>query len=206
MDESDDLALLRAWQAGDTKAGSALFDRHFEALYRFFSSKAAAAADDLVQQTLLACVKGGSGFRGDASFRAYLLAIARRELYRWFEKSQRDAGKLDFDEISVAALGTGLDTALVKKGEERVLLEALRRLPLEQQIVLELYFFEHIRGHDLVVALGIPTGTVRSRIRLALERLRKELASIERDPEALTVTMTTLEGWAEALRADRSET
>jgi RNA polymerase sigma-70 factor (ECF subfamily) len=204
--ERSDHELAEAWRGGDKKAGSELFDRHFDALYRFFAGKIGDAADDLVQQTLTACIRGGQGYRGDASFRAYLFAIARHELYRWFEKRQRDATPVDFDEVSVLDFGTSPSALVARRDDERVLLEAVRRLPLEQQIVVELYFFERLRGRDLVAALGIPEGTVRSRLRLALERLRREIEAIERKPDVLTSTLTTLDGWASSLRSDEGET
>lgn len=202
MTERSDHELAEAWRAGDKKAGSELFDRHFDALYRFFAGKVGEAADDLVQQTLTACIRGGQGWRGDASFRAYLFAIARHELFRWFEKRQRDATPCDFDQLSVLDLGTSPSAVVARQDDERVLLHALRRLPLEQQIVVELYFFERLRGRDLIAALGIPEGTVRSRLRLALERLRREIEAVERSPDVLTSTLTTLDGWANALKGD----
>ena len=200
----NDLELVRAWQGGDIRAGGELFDRHVDPLYRFFLGKVGDAADDLVQQTLTACLRNGEQYRGDASFRAYLFAIARRQLYAHLERRQREGTRLDFARMSLHDLGTSPSGALVRKEDERLLLEALRRLSLEQQIVVELYFFERLRGRDLVEALGIPSGTVRSRLRLALDHLRQIITSIERSPELLSNTITTIDGWAQSIRAVRA--
>jgi RNA polymerase sigma factor (sigma-70 family) len=193
---SSDIELVHAWQGGDARAGSELFDRHFDVLYRFLVSKVGEAADDLVQQTFTACIRGKVAYRGESSFRAYLFAIARHELYRFLERRAREGPPCDVAELSLHDLGTSPSSAVARKEDERVLLEALRRLPLQQQLVVELYYVEHLRGHDLVAALGIPAGTVRSRLRLALERLRHELEAIAQSPTCLESTQMTLDRWA----------
>jgi len=206
MSDKSDADLLAAWRTGDNRAGNELFDRHFESLYRFFVHKVGVQAEDLVQQTLLACLRGGAGWRGDASFRAYLFAIARHELFHHFAKQHKRPEPIDLSVVSIAEIGASPSQFAAARGEDRLLLEGLRRLPLELQIALELYFFEGLRGADLVAALDLPPGTVRSRIRRGLERLKIELEALERAPARLETTMTTLRGWAAAVRdqAERS--
>ena len=76
-----DMALLEQWRAGDREAGQALFARHFREIYRFFEYRVGGDADDLAQRTFLACVTARDQFRGLSSFRTFLFAIARNELY-----------------------------------------------------------------------------------------------------------------------------
>jgi RNA polymerase sigma factor (sigma-70 family) len=196
VSDRTDPELLQSWRDGDTRAGSELFDRHFDVLYRFLASKVGDAADDLVQQTFTACIRGGVAYRGESSFRAYLFAIARHELYRFLERRRREGPPCDVAELSLHDLGTSPSVAIARKEDERVLLDALQRLPLEQQLVVELYYIEGLRGRDLVAALGIPPGTVRSRLRLALDRLRREVEAIAQAPNCLASTRATLDGWA----------
>lgn len=200
MNERSDLELVQAWRAGDDEAGSELFERHFDALYRFFVVKVADAADDLVQQTFTACTRAPDGYRGEASFRAYLFAIARHELYHWLQRRHRDLEQQQICGASLSDLGTTPSAAVARKEDERALLEALRRLPLDQQIVVEMYYFERLRGRDLAAALGIPEGTIRSRLRLALARLRRELVALSDASSALGPTLTNLGDWARGLR------
>jgi len=70
--------LLQAWQGGDREAGNQLVDRHFDAITRFFRNKVCSDDDvaELVGQTFLGCTTGKDRFRGDASVRQYLYAIA----------------------------------------------------------------------------------------------------------------------------------
>ncbi len=205
MGETTDLELVRAWQAGDAKAGGELFDRHFDVLYRFVASKIGDAADDVVQQTFVACIRGGVGYRGESSFRAYLFAIAKHELYRFVERQARDRPACDPGELSLHDLQTSPSGAIARREDERLLLAALRRLPIEQYLVVELYYLERLRGQDLVAALGIPSGTVRSRLRLALARLRKEIEALAESPEALADTRSTIDRWVAALDRDDDE-
>src|SRR6185436_16740094 len=79
-DADDDLALLQSWRNGDQRAGELLCGRHFDDVYRFFEHKLPGEADDLTQQTFMACVRARDQFGGRSAFRTYLFTIARNEL------------------------------------------------------------------------------------------------------------------------------
>jgi RNA polymerase sigma factor (sigma-70 family) len=106
VDPSSDVALLDAWRDGDKSAGNTLFERHFEALYRFFRNKIDDGIEDLVQETFLACIATKDSFRGDSSFRTYLFVIARNTLYAHWKKRARRANDVDIGELSVEAMST----------------------------------------------------------------------------------------------------
>jgi len=194
-----DFELLSAWSAGDAAAGNALFERHFAPLYRFFRNKVADGVDDLVQQTLLACVEGRVRFRQDSSFRTYMLAAARNILIRHCERKRRDAA-IDLDEVSAHDLGTSPSSLLVRRAEERLVLEALRRIPLDDQIALELYYWEGLSGSELGRVLEIPEAAARSRVRRGMERLRDRLGAIAATPAELASTTSDLDRWARSLK------
>lgn len=200
-DVKTDRELLEAWAAGDAEAGNTLFDRHFASLYRFFRNKAGDAADDLVQATFLGCVEARHRFRGDASFRTWLLSIARRKLYDRFRERDRDAKRFDPEASSVADLGASPSAVLANKAEHALLLSALRRIPLNSQVALELYYVEGMRGPMIAEVLGIPEPTVRGRLRRGLEQLRREIEASGSSAALVRSTLADLEGWAESLRA-----
>jgi RNA polymerase sigma-70 factor (ECF subfamily) len=158
-----DRDLLDGWRAGDAAAGSELFERHFDALYRFFRGKAEGGVDDLVQETFLACLRSRDALRGEASFRTYLFTVARHELYAYWRNRQRRAGDVDVGEISLADLATSPSGVVARKAEHQLLLRALRAIPLDLQIALELHFWQGLTGPELAVVLEVPEGTVRSR-------------------------------------------
>ena len=200
MDDAhdDDDDLLERWRAGDKRAGNALFERHFRSLVRFFRNKVSTGIEDLVQETLLACLRGRDRLRDDNSFRAYMFGTARFQLYEHLRRSAKQ--EVDVEEHSVADLAPGLSTAYAKKHEQRLLLDALRRLPIEYQVTLELYYWEGLSGPELAAALGIPEPTVRGRIRRGSERLKVEMEKLAASPELLTSTLGDLEGWLAQLK------
>lgn len=192
--------LLAAWQAGDREAGGELIDRYFQPVRRFFENKVADGIEDLIQQTFLACVRHREQIRDADAFRGYLFAAARTKLYDYLAKRMKSQAVTDFTVSSITDLGISPSEAVAAGDDRRLLLQALRTLPVEIQIALELYYFERVRGRELEIALDVPPGTVRSRLRRGLELLRKRIEELAASPEALRETSTNLERWAAELR------
>jgi RNA polymerase sigma factor (sigma-70 family) len=193
-----DSELLEAWQAGDRRAGHELFTRHFKSIRRFFANKVGGDAEELVQSTFARCVEGRDRFRNRSSFRTFLFGIARnvlREHFRW-----RKLEQFDPDRHSVEYSGAGPSTLLAAKQEQRLLLEALRRIPLEHQTLLELYFWEKLSASQIAEIFEIPENTVRTRIRRGKALLREQLTLLAKSPEVLDSTLGGLDAWAASLR------
>ncbi len=197
MKGESDLELLERWRGGDTRAGNALFERHFESIYRFFLHKVADDATDLVQRTFLACTEARDRFRGASSFRTYLFAIARNELLVFFRKRRQDT---DAGASSVADLAPSPSTALVRRLEHRLLLEALRTIPLDLQIALELHYWEEMSATEIAEVLEVPVGTAKSRLRRAREALAEKITALEDDPARAKTTLANLDAWAVSLK------
>lgn len=193
-----DFELLERWAGGDHAAAEALIGKYFRPLYRFFRNKLRDGHEDLVQQTLLACLEGRARFLGHASFRTYLFQTARFQLYAHLRK-RRAAPSVGLDSNAFATRATSPTAGLARAEEKRLLLEALRRLPLHDQIVLELQLWESLTGPEIAEVLGIPEPTVRSRLRRALSRLRNELHRLEAGNVGLRDTSDNLEKWAARL-------
>jgi RNA polymerase sigma-70 factor (ECF subfamily) len=173
MDDPDQ-ELLARWRAGDRASGQALFERHFDSLYRFFRNKCEGDCDELVQATLLACLDARQQFRGDARFKTYLFAIARNKLYHHYRDRKRDPA-LDLSVTSVADLITTPGTVLARDQTHRALLDALRQLPLEQQTLLELHYWEEMDTIELGAVFEAPPATIRTWLFRARARLRELL-------------------------------
>jgi RNA polymerase sigma-70 factor (ECF subfamily) len=80
------------------------------------------------------------------------------------------------------------------------LLEGLRSIPLQFQVVLELSFWERMTAREIGEVVGAPEGTVRTRLRRAKELLAKELRRIENLGVPLETTIAQLDDWAAAVR------
>src|SRR5262245_53328678 len=175
MTETTDIALLDQWRNGDAAAGEALFQRHFDSIYGVFETKCEADADELVQATFLACLRARDQFRKEASFRTYLFTIARHELYRVLRGRQRDGARLDFELSSIADLVSTPGTRIARNQEHQRLVEVLRQLPVEQQTLLELHYWESMEIADLAEVFEVPQATIRTRLHRARKLLRERM-------------------------------
>ncbi len=200
-DAASDFDLLTRWREGEEEAGRDLFGRYFDSVYRFFRNKVDEAAEDLTQQTFMGLVQGKDRFRGDASFRTYLFMIARKKLYSYLRKGQRRADPLRFDSTSVADLGlVSPSRAVADRQEHQLLLQALRRLPVEMQVALELFYWEELTVTEIAEVLETPVGTVKSRLQRARARLDTVIAELSQSEALLRSTVDNFELWAKQLQ------
>jgi len=193
-DRSDE-DLLAAWRAGDGNSGELLWRRHSRSVLRFFRNKVPwAVALDLAQRTVERFLRSEQPVR---SFRGCLLGVAKHELFDYLRS-----------ELRRKRLDTGLETLVIEdviespeqwvsaKRERRVLLHALRCLPLPIQIVLELRYWERMSDREIAEVLEWPVGTVKTRILAGRSTLRREVERLTASPELLRSTLDTLEKWA----------
>lgn len=178
---SDDEQLLTAWQAGDQGAGSTLFRRHFGSVRRFFRTKVPQGdVEDLIQNTFTGCVMARERFRAESSFRTFLFSVARRQLYKFIRDRASHDARVDPDlgVSSINGLGLTPSAVVAAREEEGYLLQALQRVSVEHQIMLELYYWEQIQGAEIAEILDIAPATVRTRLHRARKALEPELRKL----------------------------
>lgn len=193
MEEPSDLELLGAWRSGDAQAGNVLCKRHVDGLYRFFRTKVSSGAEDLVQQTLTAAVEAKERFAGEAPFRGYLFGIARNLLRAEFRRRSKSPSDPDFSTQSIEDCDPSPSTALREAQQRDLLARALRRIPVDFQIALELYYWENMTGPELAQVLGISEPGVRSRLRRAKEAVRKVMETLGASSEDTATSMRSLD-------------
>lgn len=201
----EDAELLEAWRRGDGAAGSELFERHYPPIVRFFANKVAGDPADLIQETFEACVSGRDRLREGGSFSAYLFGAAYNVLRRHYERSRKHGERFDPATASAEDLSPGPATMMSQRDEQRVLLAALRRIPLEQQVVLELFYWEGMTSAAIAEALAMPHGTVRTRLRRARALLEEAIVGLHADPRLLERTLDDLDGWASQIRETNAQ-
>jgi RNA polymerase sigma factor (sigma-70 family) len=194
-----DAELLRAWADGHKPAGEQLFERHFEAIARFFRNKLPADShhEDLIQQTFLGCVEARDRFRGDASFRSFLFAIAHNQLGKHWRSRSRD--RLDFQSISAVDIDPSPSAVVARDQDQQKLLLALRRLPIDSQVALELHYWEAMTAAEIGEVLDVPLGTAKTRLRRAKQLLEGELRTLEVGSGRLDTEMG-LDTWARGVK------
>ncbi len=195
-----DHQLLAAWRAGDPNAGERLFERHYDAIARFFYNKAGEQAPDLIQRTFLACFEARDKLREDTRFRGFLFGIARNVLYDHFRKRRRHDHRIDFGARSVEDMGPTPTSMIAREQEIQLLMHALRKIPLDFQVILELYYWEGMSARELGETLDIPEGTARTRLRRARQLLDRQLKRLARSPRLLQSTVSDMDSWVSRIR------
>lgn len=201
---STEAGWLARWSAGDDEAGRAFAQAVFPALWRFFANKVDEAdAADLIQQTLLSCLSSAKRVSGARSFSAYLFSIARNALVRHLGTRGL---VLDVDgrtELPAASV-TSPSNVLARRAEHRTLLEALRSLPVDLQVAIELRYWEELDSSEIADVLGVPASTVRGRLQRAREQVQRRIDELAKEGP-LGETGTNLEQWAAEVRAGFDE-
>ena len=191
MGEEGDLDLLARWREGDNEAGSALFAKYFRQIFGFFEGKVPDEAEDLTQRTFEACIESRDRFRGDGSFRGYIFGIARFQLLRHL-KRRGSRALVDADSQSLCDLGISPSRAFAHQQREDLLRQALANIPVDFQISIELFYWHDLTVPEIASALGVPDGTVKSRLNRARRDLRRALKRLRVSPELIESTLQLL--------------
>lgn len=192
FDEADpDRELVERWQAGDLDSFEALVRRHegrvYRLLYRMLGSHE--EAQDVAQETFLNLHRHGLRFRRHSRFSTFVYRVAanaalnrRRSLGRDRNRVQRLAAR--------QAAGDHLPQApcdpeenLTRGEVGRRVHEALLTLPERLRLPLVLFDLEGLPYSEIARVVGVPEGTVKSRIHRARQALREELCDLVRASE-----------------------
>jgi RNA polymerase sigma factor (sigma-70 family) len=170
----DDESLFARWCRGDRRAAQQLAQRYYGYLCRYFERRAHGNCEDLVQQTLLAVLDAGMRFRGDSTFRSYLLGTARNQLHLHTRQRKREA--TDPFECDIV-VSVGVQTAFeagADPAEYTWLDAALSRVSADLREVVTLAFWNGLSAPEISSITGVPLNTVYSRLRRAKQQLRQQ--------------------------------
>ncbi|MER5457058.1 RNA polymerase sigma factor [Micromonospora sp. NPDC002389] len=172
----DDEEFVTRAQAGDLEAYELLVARHTASAYRTAILLGAGAdAEDVVQEAFVKGYRKLSRYRGDASFRSWLLAIVANETRNLHRSRDRRTG-LVLRAARVAPNSEAVEDEAVDAvlaGERRAtLVRALRSLPERDREVIVCRYFLDLSEDETVAMLGWARGTVKSRTSRALVKLR----------------------------------
>jgi RNA polymerase sigma-70 factor, ECF subfamily len=199
--EPSDGELLEQWRAGDATAGEALFERYYDMVERFFLNKISTGVQDLVQETFTRCVESRERIRDNERFRLYMFGIAYHVLSAHLRERYRKGEAIDLSEISVCDLAPGPGSLAAQRREHRLLLEALRHIPVDDQVALELHYWEQLTTEQMADVLGVPSGTARRRLQRARARLEEAMERVAASPQELSSTLLQLDDWVAECRA-----
>lgn len=186
MADDSDAALLRRYRRGDAGAFESLYQRHRLGLFRFLHGLCGdtSLAEEIFQDTWLSLIRSQVEQREAVLFKTFLYQIARNRLIDHWRRQGRHQGREDsYDE----AMHAQLDVAAGPEqqwagGREHVRLQtALQELPDEQREVFLLRAEGELELHEIASLTQSPAETVKSRLRYAIQKLRRLLV----EPAAL---------------------
>jgi RNA polymerase sigma factor (sigma-70 family) len=164
---------------GDAEALTALYQRHADGRFGFLLRLAGdrVLAEEILQDTLLAVWRGSAAFAGRSQVRTWLYGIARRQAHNRLRGMRPvEAGLDEVAELSAAGPEPE-ELALASVARERVL--AVDRLSVVHREVVLLTFVGELSQAEIAEVVGVPVGTVKSRLHNARAALVRQLAELE---------------------------
>jgi len=192
---SDTEILIRQSQRGDGQAIETLIRRYQDYVYRlcYLVMRNEQDADDMTQETFIRACRALPRFelRKDTSFEAWLYRIAvnccrsrmRRKWYQvlpWPEPAPQ----------IVAEVEKQPDRRMLQGEQRDEILEAINALGEKHRLVVILRYYAGLSNEEIARTLNIPSGTVRSRLHTARQRLKAQLASMEGNEERESLTVS----------------
>ncbi len=165
---------------GDRQSFAILFSYYFPRVkaYLMRAGAAPAAAEELAQETMLRVWRKAGSFDPRAGAPSTWVFVIARNLRIDRIRAERTPGEIDLDPSEEPdAPPTGEAMAILKERSDRVR-QALGALSREQALIIELFYFDEAPHSEIARRLALPLGTVKSRLRLAVQRLRAELEDL----------------------------
>jgi RNA polymerase sigma-70 factor, ECF subfamily len=172
--------LMALVQRGDARAFEAIYDRHasvaFSLAYRIAGNRN--VAEDIVQEAFLSVWRSGVRYQPErGNLRSWLLSVVHNRaidsLRRASVHTRRQVDAEGIEERKAAPELT--DVEAVRREEAQTVRSAMERLPQDQLRVVELAYFGGFTHTQIAEMLGEPLGTVKGRMRLALDKMRDGL-------------------------------
>jgi RNA polymerase sigma-70 factor, ECF subfamily len=175
--DAPDAELVRRFVAGDAAAFVTLVERHERRIYSVCLRVLGNAEDaaDATQDTLLSVVRKLDGFRGEAAFTTWLHRIALNVCFDHLRRAQRQPTlqRVIDDDLPGLELGDPVADHADAVADERDIAAALAMVPEDFRVAIVLADVQDLPYEEIAKLLGLPVGTVKSRVhrgRLALAR------------------------------------
>jgi RNA polymerase sigma-70 factor (ECF subfamily) len=165
---------------GDPEACRELVRRHHRGVYGYLRRLGAdpAQAEDLTQDTYAKAWLGIGTLRRTGSLRSWLLTIARNEFLQWVRVDRPEVAAPD-DLTDYPGDNPRAETELLRSERHGALRRAVTDLEPALQETVALHYFQGLSLREVGSVMGLPTGTVKSRVNRALGQLRELLDTKE---------------------------
>ena len=171
-----DAVLIGRIVNGDPEAARALVDRYTPPLRRFILQAGVRPddCDDVLQETWLRVVRSAARFDPLQPFPPWLFTIAMNRVRSRWEREPAEA----LESVELASGAAGADTTLESAQRADAVRSLVVNLPRHLGDTILLRFFEELSEREVAQRLGVPVGTVKSRLHHGIRRLRSELERI----------------------------
>lgn len=186
---NDEADLVARVQRGDLQAYEGLVRQHESIAFRtaYLITRDSQDAADVVQDSFVRAFRAIGSFRLDKPFRPWLLRIVTNQSLNRVRASQRRANATQRFIRDASSSEPSPDDALARREQAERLLEALRQLAFDEQILITLRYLLEMPESEVAETLAIPLGTVKSRLHRTLGNLRKVIQRDFADLEELTI-------------------
>ncbi|WP_066157214.1 RNA polymerase sigma factor SigY [Halalkalibacter krulwichiae] len=174
MEHEQDWSLIKKAQTGDHGAFTQLFQRHYSFLYKYLLKLTLddEVSADLAQDTMLKCYTNLSSFKGEGKFSTWMISISTRLYMDLLRKQKRE--KTWLNQLK-RTLSRQLSWQARAKGMEwSDVFTDFNQLEDNIRVPILLHHYYGYSYHEIGQMMGIPSGTVKSRVHTGLTRLRKE--------------------------------
>ena len=189
MDNGSERELVRRMLGGDEAAFDEFFADYFPRLFRFavLRLRNPDAAEDLVQNSLIAAVRNLRSWRGEATLFTWLCTICRREISAWEKRTSRrvivplaedDPGVRAALE-SIGAAAEAPDAGLARADTGRIVQLVLDHLPPRYSRVLEWKYLEDLSVDDIAARLQCTPKATESLLTRARDAFRDAFATVQ---------------------------
>ena len=179
ISEQDEPSLVRGLRNNDRESLAAVYDAFGAIAYglalKLLGSRT--EAEDVVQESFLALWRQAERIDPARGLRSYLLSIVHnRAIDRVRRRARRPEAELDLD-APIPANTADPEEEVTRITEGEAVRAALVSLPADQRQTVELVYFRGLTINETANRMRVPLGTAKSRLRLALGRLRQELGA-----------------------------
>ena len=152
----------------------------FDQLYNFarWLAHDASEAEDLVQETYVKALRGFSSFEAGTNFRAWMFRILRNAFLTSRTGLKEKTTLEDEDADAIASTEPTPEALILAEADRDTVRMALAALPVSQREILLLCEVEEMSYQEIALTLGIPAGTVMSRLHRARKALRRQLTTV----------------------------
>ena len=188
--ELTDEAIVARIAVGDTRAFPVLVTRYRRRVYAVLvrATGRPQEADDLFQETWIRVARGAAGFDPSRQFASWVARIATNVAIDWMRaagtRASVNAGAEPEVSSHAASPAPLASEAMEVEVERRRLAAARANLPERMREAILLRYFEGLSEHAMSTQLGVPSGTVKSRLSNAVSALRRALVEEEPDVDA----------------------